>query len=118
MEIFNDAIQFFDDVIQALGVFVDFILNGIYVFFEELLKQLVSYLVISFIKFKIWALQFSWEVAKTIMTNLSVGDYIDIALSQLDSVLIAYLNFFRVLDALNLIIQAYITRLTLYVMGW
>lgn len=118
MEFFNDVIAFFNDIMEAIGSMIDFLENGIYEFFEEALKQLVAYLVISFIQFKIWALGFAWDVAKTIMGNLNVGAYIDSAMSQLDSDLVSYLNFFRMLDALNLIIQAYITRITMHVMRW
>lgn len=110
--------EFFDQVIDGIQFFIDWFQTGIYEFFEDLFKELVAWLVISFIKFKIWALGFSWEVAKTIMFNLNVGSYISTAFNALDSKLVAYLTFFRVPDGLNLIIQAYFTRLTLMVMGW
>lgn len=118
MEFFNTVIEFFNDIIEAVKFIIDFIANGIYDFFYNAAKEIVAYMVIGYIEFKIWAMQFSWDVAKTIMQNLRIGDQINTALSGLDSTVISYLNFFRVFEGLNLIIQAYVTRLTMYVMGW
>ncbi len=92
--------------------------DGIYAFFEDLLKQLTAWYVVSKLKFMLWTLNFSWGVASQIMFNLGVGNYISQAFSGLDPVLMGYLNFFRVPESLNLIIQAFTTRVTLRVMGW
>lgn len=110
--------EFINDIIDGVYFFIEWIQVGIYTFFEDLLKELVAWIVISKIKFQIWALTFSWDVAKTIIFNLNIGSYINTAYNSLDSVLLAYLNYFRVPDAINLIIQALVTRMTLNVMGW
>lgn len=118
MEFFNTVVEFFNDIIEFIKFIVEFMTNGIYEFFYDAAKELTAYFVIGYFEFKIWAMQFSWDVAKTIMQNLRIGDQINNALSGLDSTVISYLNFFRVFEGLNLIIQAYITRFTMYVMGW
>lgn len=107
-----------ETITQAFQWLIDFFNTGIYLFFEDLLKEAVAWLVISKIEFQIWSLGFSWDVAKTIMFNLNVSGYIQSAWSSLDGRTLGYLTFFRVPDALNLLIQAYITRITLAVMGW
>ena len=110
--------EFINQILDGLQFIIDWFQTGIYTFFEELLKEAVAWLVIAKIKFQIWALTFSWEVAKTIMFNLNIGSYIQSAYATLDPTLMGYLNYFRVPESLNLITQALITRLTLNVTGW
>lgn len=92
--------------------------HDVYGFFEETMQELVAWFVIAKLEFMLWTIQFSWGVAKQIMFNFGVGDYVAEAFSGLDPVLMGYLNFFRIVEAINMIIQAVITRITLKVMGW
>jgi hypothetical protein len=92
--------------------------TGIYAFFEELLQEAVAWMVIAKLEFMLWTLQFSWGVAKQIMFNLGLGEYLSEAFRGLDPKLMGYLNFFRVPESVNMLVQAYITRFTLRVMGW
>lgn len=107
-----------DAIAQALQVISDWLDLGIYDFFGQVFKELVAWIVIAKIKFQLWALTFSWEVAKTIIFNLHLTDYIQLAWNSFDSTTLGYLNFFKIPEALNILMQAYITRLTLAVMGW
>lgn len=110
----------FSSILEALQFIADWFTldDGIYAFFEELLQQIAAWYVVAKLKFMLWTLNFSWGVASQIMFNLGIGTYISSAFSSLDPVLMGYLNFFRVPEGLNLIIQAYITNITLRVMGW
>ncbi len=92
--------------------------EGIYGFFEELLQEAVAWLVIAKLEFMLWTLQFSWGVAKQILVNVGVGDYIADAFTGVDPMLMGYLNFFRVPESINMLLQALITRFTLRVMNW
>lgn len=103
---------------QALQVISDWFDLGIFDFFTQVFKQIVAYLVVAQIKFKIWAITFSWEVAKTILFNLHLSSVIQASWNTLDSQTLGYLNFFRVPESLNILIQAVITRMTLNLMGW
>jgi hypothetical protein len=107
-----------ETIIEGIQLFIDWMNTGIYVFFEDLLKEAVAWFVIAKIKFQIWALTFAWEVAKTIIFNLNIGMYIEQSFSQIDSMTMGYLNFFRIPDCVNLLVQAAVTRITLSVMGW
>ncbi|HEX7763668.1 MAG TPA: DUF2523 family protein [Cellvibrio sp.] len=106
------------NILNGIQWLVDYFNAGIYDFFHDLLEELVAWLVIAKLQAMLWTMQFSWGVAKQIMINLSIGDYIALGFSGLDPVLMGYLNFFRVPESLNLIIQAITTRVTLRVMGW
>lgn len=67
------------------------------------------------IAFQIWALQFSYEVATSIIEQLGVSQLLNEAWGRLDSKIIAALNYFRVPDAINLIVSAGVTRYVLNV---
>lgn len=110
--------DFINSIVDGINYLLDWLQNGIYVFFEDWFKEAVAWFVIAQIKFKIWAVQFSWEVAKTIMLNLNIGGLLQSGFNQVDPVLLGYLNYFRVPESINLIVQALLTRLTLAVMGW
>ena len=110
----------FESIFDALQFIADWFVTdtGIYGFFEELLQELVAWIVIAKLEFTLWTLKFSWGVAQQIMFNLGIGSYISQAFNGIDSVLMGYLNFFRIPESINMIVQALITRVTLRVMGW
>jgi hypothetical protein len=106
--------DFIDIVIQIR----DFFTEGIYEFFYEVFREITAWYVIWVLKAKIAALSFAFDVASTIMTNLNLSQHLNSYYSMLDSRTLNYMAFFRLPDALNLLIQAYITRFTLSVIGW
>jgi hypothetical protein len=110
--------EFLQSIFDGVTFFVDFLYVGIYEFIEEVMQELVAWLVIAKLQTMLFLMEFSWGVAKQILINLNIGDYIQEGFSNLDPVLMGYLNFFRVPESLNLIVQAIATRVTLKVMGW
>lgn len=105
-------------LIDGIFFVMEWLYSGIYEFVEEVMQELVAWLVIAKLQGMLFMMEFSWGVAKQIMVNLNIGEYIDQGFSNLDPVLMGYLNFFRVPESLNLIVQAIATRVTLRVMGW
>lgn len=105
-------------IVDGITFLVEWIYIGIYEFIEEVMQELVAWLVIAKLKATLVLMEFSWGVAKQIMVNLNIGEYIDEGFSSLDPVLMGYLNFFRVPESINMIVQAIATRVTLKVMGW
>lgn len=110
--------EFLDAIVDGITWIIDFLYIGIYEFVEEILQELTAWLVIAKLKGMLVMMEFSWGVAKQIMVNLNIGDYIQEGFRELDPVLMGYLNFFRVPESINLIVQAICTRLTLTLMGW
>lgn len=106
--------DFFDVLIQIRDFFTD----DIYDFFYEVFRQISAWYVVWVLKAKIFALSFAFDVASTIMTNLNLSQHLNSYYSMLDSNTLQYMSFFRLPDAINLLIQAYITRFTLDVLGW
>jgi hypothetical protein len=110
--------EFLQTIVDGISFMVEFIYVGIYDFIQEVMQEVVAWLVIAKLQSMLFLMEFSWGVAKQIMINLNIGDYIQAGFNGLDPVLMGYLNFFRVPESLNLIIQAIATRVTLKVMGW
>lgn len=106
-----------DSIVEAINYVLNWLSTGVYEWGEEAMKQATAYYVVAVIKAKIWAVGFAWDVAKIVLANIGLSQYITQAWNHLDSQAVAYLTFFRVPDALNIIIQAYVTRLVLAVTG-
>lgn len=110
--------EFIQTIVDGITWIVEYFYVGIYEFIQEVMEELVAWLVIAKLQMMLFLMEFSWGVGKQILINLNIGDYIQEGFSGLDPVLMGYLNFFRVPESLNLIVQAIATRLTLTVMGW
>lgn len=106
------------DFIDVLIQIRDFFTEDIYNFFYQVFREITAWYVIWVLKAKIAMLSFAFDVASTIMTNLNLSQHLDYYYSQLDSRTLEYMAFFRLPDAINLLIQAYITRFTLDVIRW
>lgn len=107
-----------DTIIDGFQWLIEFFNTGIYDFFKQSMEEFVAWIVIGKIQFQIWAIEFMWGVAKVILVNVGISQMLEAAWGGLDSVLLGYLNFFRLPDALNIIFQAYVTKVSLRVMGW
>jgi hypothetical protein len=93
--------------------FVEFMNSGVYEFITEFLAVFVKYYFLAIIEAKIFFIGIAWGVAQNLFANLGLSDSINQAWGNLDSTLLSYLTFFRLPEALNIIIQASITRFVL-----
>lgn len=91
--------------------------TGIYQFCTELAAYLVEWYVIGVINAKIFLAQFAWDVASNIMANLGLSSLIQQTWSNLDSRFLSYATFFRIPEAVNIILQAFVTKFTLRVIS-
>lgn len=102
------------EILDAISYIADFVGSGIYDFFVEVFTELTIWGVTFYIEAKIFAIGFAWDVAAGLLETLDISRYIQQAWSSLDSQLVSFLTRYRIPEALNLIIQAYLTR---FVMG-
>jgi hypothetical protein len=102
------------DAITAffVNIFV-FINEGIYDLLTEVFSQLVEWYVIAAIEFKIFVVVFLWGVAENLLANIELSSLINQAWANIDSQLMSYLTFLRIPEALNILLQASVTRFIL-----
>lgn len=107
-----------DSFIDAIQYFLDWTSTGIYEFTEQAFKEATAWYVVGVVKAKIYLMGFAWDVAKIVLQNIGLSQFIASTWGSLDNQLVGYLTFFKVPDALNIVIQAYVTRFVLNIMGW
>ena len=114
MSTFVDVVNSIVDFRQELD---DFRTSGIYKFFTQWFAEFIKWSMVGWFKFKLQALTFAWDVANEILTSLNLSQQIDMAFSALDSNLVSIISFFRIPEAINIILSAYTTRLVMTFIG-
>lgn len=117
IDAFNQVILFFADLVNYLERFWDFLQHGIYDFFTKLLATWIIYSTIATIKFKLWSLTFAWHIAQQILSQLNIVSAIESAWGSVDSRIMSAMSFFRIPEAINIILTARLTRFVLKFMG-
>lgn len=105
---------------------MDFILtffNDFWLFLQSipgLINDLFVYcgawFVIAWTKAKIEFISFGWQVAQEILTQLNISATLNSYWSSIDSRVMGMVTFFRLPEALNLIMNAWVTRYVLSVL--
>lgn len=99
---------------QALFDWItQFFSTGIYDFATAALASLIEWLLLLKLQWMLWLLQFAWGIAQTLITNLGISEALRTAWNNLDSEVLSMLMFFRVPDAINLILGGFGTRFVL-----
>ena len=68
-----------------------------------------------YIKFLLYVetIKYSWQVAKLIISDLSISETITSSLSSLTPTIRAVLTDLRLIDAVNVVLNAYVTRMVM-----
>lgn len=91
----------------------DFFQTGIYGFFTEWASELVTSLMIAAIEWKLWSLQIAWNAAQGFITALDLSSHVADGFALLPADVSSALSFFRVPEAVNLLMTAGATRFAL-----
>ncbi len=104
-------------MIEFLTEILTFITSGIYDFTIEA----YSWIIIKVTTFKIshylFLLQFASDIAKDILIQLNISEEIKSALTALPTQTVEQLNFFNIINGINLIINAFVTRFVMRFLG-
>jgi hypothetical protein len=95
----------------------DFRSSGIYQFFTHWFAEFLKWWVVGWYKAKLQAITFSWDVAHEILSSLNLSTVVESAFSQLDSKVVSIISFFRIPEAINMILSAYVTRQVMTFIG-
>jgi len=98
--------DFFDAVWSFFGTLPAFV--------EDVFVKASAWYVIGVTKAKIHFVEFSWQVAQEILNQLNISATINQYWGSIDSKVMGALTFFRIPEALNIVLNAHLTR---YVMG-
>ena len=117
IQFFNNVLTFFTDVADFFNSILDYIKNGLYDFFKEWFAAFVIWSTVAMIKAKLYALTFAWDVAQEVLSQLGISAFLSAAWGQIDSGILSAITFFRIPDAINVILSAKVTRFVLNFMG-
>jgi len=109
--IYNTIVTFFD----SIGAFLT---GGLY----DLLKSFASWFLVTatieFIHFKIWFMQFSWDVAKDIITGFGFTEKLNAAIVGFDARLSYFLTACRIPESVNIVFTAYVSKYVMRFYGF
>lgn len=106
-----------------LGFFqwvAEFFSVGIYELLTAAFASFIEWLTILKFQTMLWTLSLAWDVAQVLISNLGISSALSAAWGSFDSVTLSNLMFFRVPDAVNMILSALGTRFVLRFLpsGW
>ncbi|PHR84507.1 MAG: hypothetical protein COA59_06015 [Colwellia sp.] len=97
-----------------LGIY-EFLTSGIYGFVVEFYAWVIIKITYFRYEAMLWSLNFSWDIAQSILIQLDISTQINNSLSRLPQDTVSQLNFFNIITGFNLLINAFVTR---FVMGF
>lgn len=110
------------DIINAINAFsqdfVDFTSHGIYALLTQFTAWFIKWYMVAMWNAKLAALTFSWGVAQELITSLNLSDLLDTAWGALESRTLSMLVFFRIPEAVNIILSAAVTKFVIRFLGF
>ena len=112
-----EDVSFFESIGSNIQSVTDFFVTDIPDFFASLYASFIQYATYARIKMTIWSVQFSYQIAQSLIQELSVTQYLDSALASIPSNIGYYLNILGIPDCIQLIIEAWVTRFVISFRG-
>lgn len=100
----------FDWLMEPINAILSWLFEGIYHFFVQAFAYFIEVFTYIMILFTLWATEFAWDVASAIIVNTGINNVINTAFSFLPAQTRETLNFFRVLEAITLLITSLISK--------
>lgn len=107
-----------NSIIDLRQTVSDFFTTDLYTFVTNATAWFIQWAVVAMWKAKLAALTFSWGVAQQLIINLNISGYLNTAWASLDSRVMSALAFFRIPDAVNMIISAGVTKFVFRFLGF
>ena len=99
------------EILDALQGIYNWIVNfDLFAWFQSAIAELLLWVATIYVKFKIAGIVFFWGIAESLIDSLDISSFIQTYWGQLDSTFVGVLTRYRIPDAFNLIMNAYITR--------
>jgi len=107
-----------NSIIDQTQIASDFLTQGIYDFVVQATSWFVQWAVVALWKAKLAALGFAWDVAQELLNSLNISTFINQAWASLDSKVVQMLTFFKVPEAVNIILGAGTTKFVFRFLGF
>lgn len=114
----DDSSSFLDYVGQQLNDLHYAITEEVPGIFHRFVAWGVEYYTLAMLTAKLHMIKFAYLVAQQIATDINIAAYLSSAISQLPSGVRWGLQELGFANALNLLINVYITRFVMNIMGW
>lgn len=96
--------------LELANIALSWIDVGIYEYTDTVFERLSAWLIVFYLEYKLWALEFAWAIASVLLDGLDISSKLDLAWGAIDSTMLNVLTFFKVPEGLNVIISAFTTR--------
>lgn len=106
-----------DAIIAFMDSISDWLEQDQFTFFEDFVGYLVVQFTIAKIHFMLWSVQFSWGIAQSVLDQLTISVQIESIWAATDSVVLSWLSFFKIPQALNMILTAGTTKFVMRMVG-
>jgi hypothetical protein len=103
-----------DGVFSFFTEISDFLTSGIFETSEGILNRIASWYVYWKLTSYIFFLEISVAIAESLLAGLDISGHINTALSLVDARIKGFVTYFRIPEAINILLSAYTTR---FVMG-
>ncbi|MDO9140283.1 MAG: DUF2523 family protein, partial [Methylobacter sp.] len=95
----------------------DFFTIDLYILLTQFSSFFIQWLILGYWTLKVKLLFFAWDVAQQLIADLNISVYVNFAWSHLESRTLSMLTFFRVPEAVNILISAGITKYIMRFIG-
>lgn len=89
----------------------DWFTSGIYEFFTNAFASLIEWLILGFLDYAIWAVQFSWDIAKVVLADLHISEHLNTAFSALPPEVAEKVRYFRLPEAIVNILSGLVGKI-------
>jgi hypothetical protein len=114
----SSAIPFVDSISNFFSSIWNFLVITLPNFIQNLFAYILKYIILSKISSLIFFTDIAYSVASTFLQNISLTDILNSTFSSLDSDLVQTLIDIRFFDSAQLIIEAFVARFILNMLGW
>ncbi|MFA7239873.1 MAG: DUF2523 family protein [Sulfuricellaceae bacterium] len=113
MDYLQGIYDFISSVPDFFIAIFEFLNSGIVDFFISLGQYIMDSLECLFLKIVLLILNFSWAIIRVLLVDLNISGRLSIAFSSFNSDIFRMLLFFRIPEALSMILGAFVTRFVL-----
>ncbi|GAA5442909.1 hypothetical protein Misp06_01084 [Microbulbifer sp. NBRC 101763] len=85
---------------------------------DSFFEQALLWFAALYIETKIWVAEMAWSVASTIVDSFQIGNMVGSAFGGVNSTAMSYINYFKLVDCINVLLNAATTRFILSMVGW